>query len=48
MDAADMDTVAGFILEALATPGDDAALARLRERVVRFASGCPVPGVTDA
>jgi glycine hydroxymethyltransferase len=48
MDAADMDTVAGFILEALATPGDDAALARLRKRVVRFASGCPVPGVTDA
>lgn len=43
----DMDSIAEFILEALKVRGGSAALADLRLRVNRFASGFPVPGLDD-
>ena len=45
MDAEDMDTVAGFILEALDAAGKDGAAASIRRRVLDFASKFPVPGI---
>jgi glycine hydroxymethyltransferase len=45
MDTRDMDTVAGFILEALDAAGDDSAAASIRRRVLDFASKFPVPGI---
>jgi glycine hydroxymethyltransferase len=47
MKAADMEKVAGFIIESLKAAGDDAALAALKARVAKFASQFPVPGVDD-
>jgi polyphosphate kinase 2 (PPK2 family) len=40
-----MDTVAGFILEALDAAGKDGAAASIRRRVLDFASKFPVPGI---
>lgn len=45
MDSGDMDTVAGFILEAVDSTGNESALASIRGRVQRFASDFSVPGV---
>ena len=45
MDTRDMDTVAGFILEALDAAGDDSSAASIRRRVLDFASKFPVPGI---
>jgi glycine hydroxymethyltransferase len=45
MDTGDMDTVAGFILEALDSAGNDGAAASIRRRVLDFASKFPVPGI---
>ncbi|MDP6822166.1 MAG: serine hydroxymethyltransferase [Dehalococcoidia bacterium] len=45
MGAGDMDTVAGFILEAIDSTGNDSALASIRGRVQRFACDFHVPGV---
>ena len=45
MDAGDMDTVAGFILEALDSTGNDEAAASIRRRVLEFASKFPAPGI---
>jgi glycine hydroxymethyltransferase len=47
MDASDMETAAGFILEALRAGGDAAKLAAIRDRVAKFATSFPAPGVTD-
>jgi glycine/serine hydroxymethyltransferase len=47
MKAADMSTVAAFILEALRAAGDSAALESVRARVEKFAAAFPAPGVTD-
>jgi glycine hydroxymethyltransferase len=45
MDTGDMDTVAGFILEALDAAGNNGAAASIRRRVLDFASKFPVPGI---
>ncbi len=47
MGVADMDTLAGFILEALRSAGSAPGLAGIRARVTRFAGGFPAPGVTE-
>lgn len=48
MDASDMETVAGFILDAVKAAGDDAALKSLKGAVSKFASQFHVPGLDDA
>jgi glycine hydroxymethyltransferase len=47
MKAEDMETIAGFIVEALHAKNDATALRRIRARVTEFASGFPVPGLDD-
>ncbi len=47
MDIADMERLAGFILEALRAKGDAATLRELRGRVTQFAGKFPVPGLDD-
>ena len=44
----DMETVAGFIVDAVKSADDDAALARIKSAVASFASGFHVPGLDDA
>ncbi len=46
MKTEDMDTVAGFILEALGAKGKKSAIASIRGRVRGFASDFTVPGVS--
>lgn len=46
MGPQDMDTVAGFIIEALGANGNDSALESVRGRVRSFASNFTVPGVS--
>ena len=46
MGTGDMDTVAGFILEAISANGNDSTLTEIRGRVKKFASEFPVPGVS--
>ena len=48
MGQADMDTIAGFILEALDAGGGDSALASIRSRVKRFTSAFSVPGISGS
>lgn len=47
MKPQDMQTIAGFIVEALHMKGDTSGLKRLRTRVTEFASRFPVPGLDD-
>lgn len=47
MTTADMETVAGYILDAVKSAGDDAALKTLKVAVARFASQFHVPGLDD-
>ncbi|MDA1297029.1 MAG: serine hydroxymethyltransferase [Chloroflexi bacterium] len=47
MTTADMETVAGYILDAVKSAGDDAALKALKVAVARFASQFHVPGLDD-
>ena len=46
MNPEDMDTVAGFILEALGAKDNQSAIASIRGRVRSFASDFTVPGVS--
>lgn len=46
MKTEDMDTVAGFILEALGAKGEKSAIASIRGRVRSFSSDFTVPGVS--
>ena len=46
MDEADMKRVAGWILDVLRSPEDDAVLSRVRGEVREFAQAFPVPGIT--
>jgi glycine hydroxymethyltransferase len=48
MKSADMDTVAGFIVDAIKASKDEALLKSIRAKVTKFASGFPVPGLDDA
>jgi glycine hydroxymethyltransferase len=48
MTAADMETVAGFIIDAIKAAKDEALLKSIRVKVTKFASGFPVPGLDDA
>ncbi len=48
MDASDMETVAGFILDAVKSAGDDASLASIKNAVSSFTSQFHVPGLDDA
>ena len=48
MTTSDMETVAGFILDAMNSANDDAGLASIKSAVAKFASGFPVPGLDDA
>ncbi len=48
MDTSDMETVAGFILDAVKSAGDDSALASIKTAVAKFASQFQVPGLDDA
>ncbi len=48
MDTSDMETVAGFILDAVKASGDDSALASIKSAVGKFASQFHVPGLDDA
>ena len=45
MDEADMRRVAGWILDVLRNPEDDAKLASIRSEVSEFARAFPVPGI---
>jgi glycine hydroxymethyltransferase len=47
MNAADMETIAGYILDAVKSAGDDAALKALKVEVANFASDFHVPGLDD-
>jgi glycine hydroxymethyltransferase len=47
MKAADMEKVAGFILEAVRAADNEATLKAVKGRVAKFASQFPVPGVDD-
>ncbi|MFW6174350.1 MAG: serine hydroxymethyltransferase, partial [Chloroflexota bacterium] len=47
MGVKDMQQIADFILQAFSAKDDSAELARIKKRVSGFASGFPVPGVTD-
>ena len=48
MNAGDMETVAGFIVDAIKASKDEALLRSIREKVKKFASGFRVPGLDDA
>ncbi len=48
MNSADMESVAGFILDAVKAAGDDSALAAIKGAVSKFASQFHVPGLDDA
>jgi glycine hydroxymethyltransferase len=48
MTAADMETVAGFLIDAIKAAKDEALLKSIRVKVTKFASGFPVPGLDDA
>jgi glycine hydroxymethyltransferase len=48
MGTGDMEQIAGFILDAVQSSSDERALRSIKERVARFASQFPVPGVDDA
>ncbi|MDA0677020.1 MAG: serine hydroxymethyltransferase, partial [Chloroflexi bacterium] len=48
MTAVDMETVAGFIVDAIKASKDEALLKSIRDKVTKFASGFPVPGLDDA
>lgn len=48
MDTSDMETVAGFILDAVKAAGDEAKLASIKSSVAKFASDFFVPGLDDA
>lgn len=48
MTTSDMETVAGFILDAVKASDDDAALGSIKSAVSKFASQFPVPGLDDA
>ena len=48
MGASDMESVAGFILDAVRSAGDDAKLKQLKVAVAKFASQFHVPGLDDA
>lgn len=48
MDSSDMETVAGFILDAVKSAGDDTKLRGIKTAVAKFASGFHVPGLDDA
>ena len=45
LDVADMENVAGYILEALTAHDDESKLANLGAEVAKFASNFPVPGL---
>jgi glycine hydroxymethyltransferase len=45
MAEAEMRLLAGWIVDVLNAPGDDALLGRVRERVERACAGFPVPGL---
>ena len=45
LDVADMEHVAGYILEALKAHDDESKLAKLGSEVAKFASKFPVPGL---
>jgi glycine hydroxymethyltransferase len=47
MGTEEMRTVGAFLARALTSHEDEAALASLAEEVKEFASGFPVPGITD-
>lgn len=47
MKAADMDTVAGLIIESLKAAGNESELKSIKTRVAKFASQFHVPGVDD-
>lgn len=48
MTAADMETVAGFIIDAVKASKNEASLNSIREKVAKFASEFSVPGLDDA
>lgn len=48
MDTSDMETVAGFILDAVKSAGDESALKSIKSAVAKFASEFYVPGLDDA
>jgi glycine hydroxymethyltransferase len=48
MKAADMENVAGFILDAVRASDNESALKAIKGKVAKFASQFPVPGVDDA
>ncbi len=48
MDTSDMETVAGFILDAVKAAGDDSTLKSIKQSVSKFASQFHVPGLDDA
>ena len=48
MSTSDMETVAGFILDAVKSADDESALASIKESVSRFATQFYVPGLDDA
>jgi glycine/serine hydroxymethyltransferase len=46
MGEAEMRLLAGWIVDVLAAPGDEAVEARVRERVERACAGFAVPGLS--
>ena len=47
MDAADMERIGGYILDALKAAGSSERLRSVRQEVAAFASQFPAPGITD-
>ena len=48
MNTSDMETVAGFIVDAIRAADDESKLKSIRESVASFASNFFVPGLDDA